>query len=321
MKKILALLLALVMVFAMAACGGGDSDTGSGGDAAKNESYTVYLITMDQIDAHWQKVNTGCKKAVDELAKDGITVNYTWLAPEVKSNSDQIEQIGMAVSAQADVILLAANDATACNDAIQSALDSGVKVIYVDSPAELAASATFSTDNEAAGKQAGEILLKALKDDGVTSGNIGIVGVLASTDSCVKRENGFRSVFEGTDFTLGETQYMEGDTTKSQEAAANMINNGCIALYGVNEGSSIGVGNAVMDASSKVYAVGFDASSSVCDQISNGHLIAAMAQNPNTMGYEGIKAAVKVAQGTDLGGKVTDTGVTAVTKDNVADFK
>ena len=41
-------------------------------------------------------------------------------------------------------------------------------------------------------------MLKALTDKGITSGKIGIVNVNAATASCVARENGFRSAFDGT---------------------------------------------------------------------------------------------------------------------------
>ena len=34
-----------------------------------------------------------------------------------------------------------------------------------------------------------------------------------------------------------------------------------------------------------------------------------MAQNPDVMGYEGVKAAVAALNGENLGGAVTDTGV------------
>lgn len=39
-----------------------------------------------------------------------------------------------------------------------------------------------------------------------------------------------------------------------------------------------------------------------------------MAQNPDVMGYEGVKAAVAALNGENLGGAVTDTGVSVLTK-------
>ena len=96
-------------------------------------------------------------------------------------------------------------------DKVKEAEAAGVKIVYVDSPANVPGEATFSTDNTAAGKTAGETMLDALTEKGVTSGKIGIVNVNAATASCVARESGFRSAFEGTGFELLETQYGEGD--------------------------------------------------------------------------------------------------------------
>ena len=42
-----------------------------------------------------------------------------------------------------------------------------------------------------------------------------------------------------------------------------------------------------------------------------------MAQNPDVMGYEGVKAAVAAIGGESLGGEVTDTGVSVVTADSL----
>ena len=46
--------------------------------------------------------------------------------------------------------------------------------------------------------------------------------------------------------------------------------------------------------------------------IDDGYLLCTMAQNPDVMGYEGVKAAVRAINGESLGGKVTDTGVSVL---------
>ena len=51
--------------------------------------------------------------------------------------------------------------------------------------------------------------------------------------------------------------------------------------------------------------------------IGDGHLLATMAQNPDIMGYEGVKAAVAAIGGESLGGAVTDTGVSVLTKESL----
>ncbi len=282
--------------------------------AAAGETYKVFLITMDQMDQYWTNIDAGCKKAAAELGN----VEYQWTAPDVKDDAKQIEMINNAVANGAQAILLAANGPEAVNDALKEASNVGVKIVYVDSPATFEPSVqTLSTDNQAAGKTAGETMIQALSDKGITSGKIGVVSVNASTDSTAKRDAGFRSAFEGTAFELQETQYCDGDAARSKEAASAFIVDGCVGIFGANEGSAVGVGNAIMEAGTDVVGVGFDNSDNIKELISGGYLLATMVQNPDVMGYGGLKTAVAALQGTAPDQKVIDTGVSVVTKDTL----
>ena len=271
----------------------------------------IALITMDSIDQHWVTLNEGAQKAAEEL---GVTVDF--MSPNTKDDSQQIECVNNAVAGGYNAILVAANGPDAISSALQEAIDADVKIVYVDSPANVEAEATFSTDNKAAGKTAGEEMLAALEEKGITSGKIGIINVNAATDSCVMREEGFRSAFEGTEFELLETQYGEGDAAKSQTIAENYITQGVVGIFGCNEGSTTGAGNAIKASdNADIIGVGFDKSDAILNLIDDGYLLATMAQNPDVMGYEGVKAAVAAVEGEDLGGAVTDTGVSVLVKE------
>ena len=270
----------------------------------------IALITMDSIDQHWVTLNEGAQKAAGEL---GVTV--TFMSPNTKDDAQQIECVNNAVAGNYEAIIVAANGPDAISSALKEAASSGVKIVYVDSPANVDAEATFSTDNEAAGKTAGEEMIKALEAAGVTSGKIGIVNVNAATDSTVKRENGFRSAFEGKGYELMETQYGEGDAAKSQTIAENYITQGVVGIFGCNEGSTTGTGNAIKaSGNSAIIGVGFDKSDAIMNLINDGFLLCTMAQNPDVMGEEGVKAAVAALEGQSLGGKVQDTGVSVLKK-------
>ena len=82
----------------------------------------------------------------------------------------------------------------------------------------------------------------------------------------------------------------------------------------LNEGSTNGAGNAVKASGSDVICVGFDKSDAILGLIADGYILATMAQNPDVMGAEGVKAAVAALNGENLGGAVTDTGVSVLTK-------
>ena len=321
MKKMLATLCAFGLVAAsLAGCGskGGEAAAttaaAAGTEAKSGSGDLIALITMDSIDQHWVTLNEGAQKAAGEL---GVTVQF--MAPNTKDDAQQIECVNNAVSAGAKAIIVAANGPDAISSALKEAAGSGVKIVYVDSPANVDAEATFSTDNKAAGKTAGGEMLNALKAAGVTSGTIGVINVNAATDSCVMREEGFRSAFEGTDYTILETQYGEGDAAKSQSIAENYITQGVVGIFGCNEGSTTGAGNAIKaSGKSGIIGVGFDKSDAILGLIDDGYLLCTMAQNPDVMGYEGVKAAVAAIGGESLGGKVTDTGVSVLSATGAA---
>ena len=296
MKKLVSMLLCIAL---LAVCAG-----------AMAAGEKIALITMDSIDQHWVTLNEGAQKAAAEL---GVTV--TFMAPNTKDDAQQIEQVNNAVAGGYQAIIVAANGPDAISSALKEAAAQGVKLIYVDSPANVEAEATFSTDNTAAGKTAGETMIAELEKRGVTEGKIGIINVDAATASCVMREEGFRSAFEGTAFELLETQYGEGDAAKSQTIAENYVIQGVVGIFGCNEGSTTGAGNAIKaSGSDAIVGVGFDKSDAILGLIQDGYLLATMAQNPDVMGYEGVKAAVAALNGESLGGAVTDTGVSVLTK-------
>ena len=277
--------------------------------------YKIALITMDSVDQHWVSLKEG---AEEEAKADGVTVDF--MAPDVKDDAKQIECINNAVAGGYDAVLVAANSEDAVSGALQEAVDAGIKIVYVDSPANVEAEATFSTDNKAAGKTAGEEMIKALEDKGIKDGSIGIVNINTSTNSTIQREEGFREALEGTDYELLETQYCEGDAAKAQTIAENYITEGVVGIFGANEGAATGTGNAIKaSGSDEIVGVGFDKSDTLKGLIEDGYLVCTMAQNPDQMGKLGVQACIKALNGEDLGGEVTDTGVSVLTKEALAE--
>ena len=309
-KKIFAALICASMIGCLAATPVlADETVKADGD------YKIAVITMDSVDQHWVSLKEG---AEEEAKADDVTVDF--MAPDVKDDAKQIECINNAVAGGYDALMVAANSEDAVSGALQEAVDAGIKIVYVDSPANVEAEATFSTDNKAAGKTAGEEMIKALEDKGVKDGSIGIVNINNSTNTAIQREAGFREAFEGTDYELLETQFCEGDAAKAQTIAENYITEGVVGIYGTNEGASTGVGNAIKaSGSDEIIGVGFDKSDTLKGLIEDGYLVCTMAQNPDQMGKLGVQACIKALNGEDLGGEVTDTGVSVLTKESLAE--
>lgn len=316
MKRILVFLLILTVAFAFTACAP-KVETPVAATApeaavpAAAPAKTVYLITMDKMDQHWVTVDAGAKTMAEALG-----LNYKWDAPDVKDNAKQIEAVNNAVADKADLILLAANDPKAISEAVKNAKAKGVKIIYVDSAADEPAIATLSTNNYQAGVLAGQTMVEELKAAGKASGKIGIISVNTATNSTMNRENGFREVVKAAGYTILTTEYKDGDAAASQEAAYGFIagNGDLVGLYGTNEGSTVGVGNAIKASGKAIIGIGFDKSDAILGLLKDGSLKAAMAQNPFTMGYLGVAQAYAALNDKSTGPAVIDTGVAILRK-------
>ena len=170
---------------AESAAASAEAESTTGAPSKEVGDYKIALITMDSIDQHWVTLNEGAQAEAKAL---GVTVSF--MSPNTKDDAQQIECVNNAVAGGYQAIIVAANGPDAISSALKEAKDAGIKIVYVDSPANVEAEATFSTDNEAAGETAGKEMLKALEESGITSGKIGIVNVNAATDSTVKHKGG-----------------------------------------------------------------------------------------------------------------------------------
>lgn len=303
MKRLLSLMLvALLGLTALTGC----TQKEANATETSQDQKTVYLITMDKMDQHWVNVDNGAKTMAG-----GLGLKYKWDAPDVKDNAKQIEAVNNAVADNADLILLAANDPQAISAAVKNAKEKGVKIIYVDSAANEPAIATLSTNNYQAGALAGQTMIDELGAIGKKSGKIGIIGVNTATNSTMDRENGFRAVVEAAGYELLTTEYKDGDAAASQESAYGYIvgNDDLVGLYGTNEGSTVGVGNAIKASGKEIIGIGFDKSDAIQGLLNDGSLKAAMAQNPFTMGYLGVAQAYAALNEESTGPAVIDTGV------------
>lgn len=320
-RFILSGVLVILFAMCMAGCGGDSSSTVVVKDnptekqeqpTAKDAKYKIYLITMDSVDDFWKSIDNGCKQAVKEIGG----IDYKWIGPDQNLDGPQMECIDQAVADGANAILLASSSPRGVIPALERAAAKGVKIIYVDNPSEFDHVAFLATDNEAAGKIAGETLKKHLEELGITSGTIGLSANKDNVTSTNLRNKGFSSVFEGTSYTLAPIFYMEDNDQSLKDYAA--AHPEYIAFFGSNERTARNIGEQMRDMNSKQIVMGFDTSDSVLTLINDGYIFATMQQKPEVMGHDGIKIAVDVLDGkfTETNKRI-DTGITVLYKDAI----
>jgi ribose transport system substrate-binding protein len=123
------------------------------------------------------------------------------------------------------------------------------------------------------------------------------------------------------DIQIVDIQYGDGDHLKSADIAKAQLaaHPDLAGLYGTNEGSAIGIVNAVNELGlqpGKLTVVGFDSGQAQIDAIKSGVMAGAITQDPMGIGRCTVDSAVKAVNG-DSQEKIQDTGSYWYDKSNV----
>ena len=241
-----------------------------------------------------------------------IRDRITFEGPDTEADVDQqIQMLQTALDKSPDAVGFAALDSQAAGPLLQQAEDSGIPVIAFDSGVDSDIPlTTAATDNLAAAAEAAKHLAEAV-------GHEGKVALVVHDQTSVtgqQRRDGFVDYMETNEpnIEIVDIQYGGGDQAKSADLAKAIIaaNPDLKGIYGSNEGSAIGVVQAVKELAidpTQLVVVGFDSGKAQMDAIRDGLMIGAITQNPVGIGYETVKAAVEAIDGKELP-KTIDTG-------------
>ena len=274
--------------------------------------YKIYLITMDLADDFWKSIDLGCRKAVSELGG----IDYKWIGPDVNEDLPHRQCIEQAIEEGADAILLAASSPRGVNESLEKAAQAGIKIVYVDNAAQFDCIAFLATDNELAGMIAGETMKTALIESRISSGTIVLMVNKDNVTSTALRVKGFRKVFEGSNFTLADTFFMEDEPERIKTFVKEHPD--YVAFFGSNERTALALGEQIKDSQSAQIVVGFDSSDEVMALLYDGAIYATLQQKPQIMGYDGIRIAIESLKGNyKEKNAVIDTGVKIIYKDSI----
>jgi ABC-type sugar transport system substrate-binding protein len=203
-------------------------------------------------------------------------------------------------------------------DALQKAVDAGIKVILVDNdiPGWDGKTSLVATDNLAGGVLAGEFLAKELEP----GDTVAVLEGVAGAPSLQERVTGFEQGL-GDGFEIVASLPTDCDQTKGLDAAQDILtaNPDVAAIYGACGPPILGAIEAARSAGSSAMLVGFDAGPDEVAAIVAGDELASVAQFPAKMGELGAQAAYDAAKGNTVEPNI-DTGTEMVTADNAADF-
>ena len=327
MKKIIALVVALLMVVALAACAAPAApatdapateapateapkteapatEAPATAEAPTGEKKLISVIIKATDSDFWQQLVVGAKNFEFEN-KDAVTVEI--LGPPSESDIDkQVEITEQCVTKKPDAILIASTSSDACNNAIDSAAQAGIPLITVDNKVTTDTYIThLATDNYTAGGKAAERFVKELQDRGVElKGKLGLVTALSGVQVLVDRVGGFVDKLKeiAPDIECLEEVYVDNDIPKAQSAAENIYTANkadLIGFYASNNATGDGVVNFMTENNlgSSLVLVTFDSDKLEIDGIKNGQNAATVIQDPYGMGYKGCTYLYQIITG------------------------
>ena len=267
----------------------------------------------------WQAVKLGSENA----AKD-LNVKITFEGPESETMVDkQIEMLQAALDKKPQAICLAALDSKAVVPLLEKAQTAKIPIVGFDSGVDSAIPVTTaSTDNIAAAGTAADKMAELIGN----SGEVALVVHDQTSRTGIDRRDGFVNQMKSKhpNVNIVDIQYGAGDQLKSTDIAKAMMqaHPNLKGFFGANEGSIIGVLNAVkeLNKNGKLVVIGYDSGKQQTDAVRSGVESGAITQDPIGIGYKCVDSAVKAIKGESLP-KNIDTGFYWYDKTNIDDPK
>lgn len=311
MKKILALILALAMLFTLAACSGSDEP-----DQGKTSDKPVVYFCISHMTNAWAIGASDSMKAEAEAQGAELTV--------LEANQDintQVSQIEMAVTNGADVCIIEPVSAEGVLAAVKAAEEAGVNcIIYNQNISDPSLATCFvGVSNENMGYMEMKNACEAIGGKGNVAlllgplGSEGQLGRSAGYERALKEYPDVQVVFEE------DAQWTTDDALRLVE---NWISTGTQidAVVSQNDNMALGAVKAFEDANmSGIPAYGVDAVDDALTAIQNGRLTATVDQSTAEQSKLAIAAAIKLANGETVDKEYLATP-TLIDSSNVADY-
>jgi ribose transport system substrate-binding protein len=282
---------------------------------AEDEIY-IPMISKGFQHQFWQAVKLGADQAAEEFG-----VRITFEGPDNETMVDrQIDMLAAALANNPAAIGFAALDSQAAIPLLRQASEAGIPIIAFDSGVDSdIPMSTATTDNVAAAALAADKMAEFLGGEGT----VAVVAHDQTSRTGIDRRDGFlnQMASEYPNIEVVSVQYGAGDQLQSTEVAKAILtaNPGLGGMFGTNEGSAIGIVNAVREMNATdVTIIGYDSGKAQTDAIREGLMAGAITQNPVGIGYETVKAAVAAMNGERLP-EIIDTGFYYYDQSNIDD--
>jgi ribose transport system substrate-binding protein len=261
------------------------------GAGAQDKKELVFVV--NGASDFWKLAEAGVKKAQGELPDYDLQFKY----PEQAAAAIQQRLMDDLVAAGVEAIMVSAVDPKTSTEALNR-VGSQVPLFTTDSDApDSNRIAYIGSSNTDAGKQAGEIALKAMPDGGQCIGFVGLPGA----DNARERIEGMKATLAGSKVELIDVRGDDIDQTRAkrnvEDALAANPDIACfVGFYSYNTPRIY----EVLKESGKlgqVKVIAFDEDPITLGGVREGTIEGTVVQQPYEWGYQGMKLMAKYLEG------------------------
>jgi ribose transport system substrate-binding protein len=286
----------------------------------KPASKTLKLVFIPKLIHPWYKdVEFGAQFAIDELKKQGISVEMKWDAPATADINEQVKKIEANISARPDGIAVACLDPATDTQVINDGIAAGLNVVTFDTDAPNSKRLMYVGHNGDFddGFKSGEVLAKKIGG----KGKVGIlIGSLAAPNH-VNRVKGFKeAIAKYKDISIAFEAADNDDIQKAMDMTESALqaHPDLKGIYANNAANGIGAPRAVKNAGKggKIVIIVDSLMPEEITFLKEGVIEMGNAQRQWDIGYWTVKYLVAMNENHTYP-KVHETGATLFTKDDL----
>jgi len=312
MKKSFSLLVALFLMMTLVVAGCSSSETSKKEEPKKETQKLKIGVVVKALNSdYWKIVEAGAKAAGEKYG-----VNVTVLGPNAETDvTGQISMIEDQITKKVNALVVAPSQPSSAIPVFNKAKENKIPVILGDTDAKWDDKASFvGTGNANGGKLAGEYLAKQLGK----GAKVVILRGAQGDPTHDERANGCIEALKAAGLEVVAIQPANSERAMAVTVMENILQSKqeFAAVFATNDEMGLGAAKALEAAHVNALVVGFDGSPDALTSIADGKLNASIAQSPYNIGFKGVEAAIKAANGESVDKRI-DTGTEVINKENV----
>ena len=319
MKKFIAIVLTMLMVLSLAACGtNGEKENDS---ASQDEKIKIGFV-VKVINPFFTVMLEGAQEQADALGVELLT----GAASEQTKTEEQIAIVQDMVTKGVKAICIAPMDSEALLPCLAEAQEAGVIIVNLDNRLNPETAKSLGMDNipfvGVSDESSAYLAAKAICEALGGTGEVAIIEGIQSADNAQQRKSGAERAFHeygGIEIVASQTANWNAEEGLSVFTNILQANPNIKGVFCANDAMSFGVIQAIEAAgkTGKIVVASIDAEDAAIDNVKNGLELATVYNNQDAQAAKAIEVAVNMMKGVNPSDDDLIIDTILITKDNL----